>query len=288
MRFRILLISLLLLTLLAGCAAQPEATDFFTASSPLPGVRLTLATPAPPRFQQADLETVRFYNAQGEDVWLHAPAETLAARDADGAFRAWLEELGAVRFQTDAGDVYWIPGDKTLEALPAIDGNGLDRWADPQQLARAWRQRGDAVRAAKQYKLVLPAYERAVELAPDDVYLRLKLADWLWRSKKFDEALEHAYTALEMDPNNPRVHRTLGDIYVAQQRFDLAVGPLTHAYLLDPSMADALIGIAVGIGRNGDPQLALKILEKAEKAITNEKKLEDIQTLKEEFSSQNP
>ncbi len=282
MRFHWLLF--LTLFLLTACASPAEEPDFFQATASLPGARLSLAADAPAGFDAATIPNVYFHRKQGEAIWLFAPEAILAAQDDDGSFRAWLRAARAVRFQTDGGDVYWIPQDRDADALGMITEHGLEAWADPVQLAALWTRRGDALRNEQAFDDAIQAYDRALSLNPDQVDAHVGMGAALLAVGRAEEALQHLLLAVAEAPEHYWAQRLLGNAYLHLYRYALAVGPLTHAYLLRPETPDPLIGAALGLGRSGQPEKALLVLDKAAGLVDDPAQQQAIQALREEFT----
>ncbi len=275
----------LLLVWLTGCAEAPKPPDFFQTTASLPGVRLALTEHAPAGFTPVNIPLVYAHRQQGEDIWLLAPAEALAAQDHDGSFRAWLEAARAVRFRTDAGDVYWVPADREADALAMITEHDLAAWADQAQLAALWTRRGEALRADRAFDEAIAAYARALSLNPEQVNAHVGMGAALLAKGRNEEALQHLLAAVQRAPENYWAQRLLGNAYLNLHRYALAVGPLTRAYLLRPENADPLIGVALGLGRSGDRATALLVLKKAEARLEQPEQLQAIQALREEFTN---
>ena len=282
MTLRFLLI--LPLLFLAACASPEKNPSFFEATASLPGARLSLVEGAPSGYVLTPLPRVYFHRQQGEDIWLLAPAETLAALDEDGSFRAWLRAARAVRFHSDAGDVYWVPIDRDADALAMILDHDLAVWADPHQLAGLWTRRGDALRTDRAFDEAIEAYAQALSLNPNLVEAHVGMGAALLAVGRAEEALQHLLFATREAPDHYWAQRLLGSAYLKLYRYALAVGPLTRAYLLRPDAPDPLIGAALGLGRSGRRDAALRVLDKAEMKIDDPRQLQAIWALREEFS----
>ena len=269
---------------LAGCAGQEETPAFFQATASLPGVRLALVKDAPPGYETTPITGVYFHRHQGEDIWLLAPEDALAAQDGDGSFRAWLRAARRMRFRTDAGDVYWIPADGNEDTLGMILDHGLTAWADPDLLAELWVQRGRVLRQEQAFEDAVAAYEEALSLNPNLVEAHVGMGAALLALGRTEEALQHLLFATREAPEHYWAQRLLGSAYLKLYRYALAVGPLTRAYLLWPENPDPLIGVALGLGRSGQRDAALRVLDKAEARIDDPGQLQAIRALREEFS----
>ncbi len=285
MTFRFLS-ALLSLILFVGCTAN-TATDssFFAATSSLPGVRVSLAKDAPQGYTETTLSKVYFFRQQGNDIWLHAPEERLQQVDQDNSFRSWLHAARSLRFHTSQGDVYWIPADRHSDPLTWVTKQNLTPWLNQEQLAELWVQRGEAYRNAQAFREAINAYTQALDIKPDLIPARLGMGASLLAIGQKEEALAHLSFVVNREPHNYWAQRLLGNAYLNLYRYTLAVGPLTRAYLIRPDIPDPLIGIALGLGRSGERALALKVLEKVEKSITDPGQMTAIQQLRKEFTT---
>lgn len=79
------------------------------------------------------------------------------------------------------------------------------------------------------------AYERSLELAPDDPWTHLYLGNWCYYHDRFNEALRWFRRAAQLLPDQAIVYACLGDIYRRQGRDNLAEEAFRKAYLLDPN-----------------------------------------------------
>jgi Tfp pilus assembly protein PilF len=80
-------------------------------------------------------------------------------------------------------------------------------------------------------------YQRSLAASPESPFLYRELAAVEQREGNLTAALEHAQKAVTLDPNDPRSHITLADVYEAQSEFVKAAGALTAAAALEPSEA---------------------------------------------------
>ena len=90
---------------------------------------------------------------------------------------------------------------------------------------------GKLLAAEHAYPAAEAELEKAIELQPDDPYLRIELIDFLDQSNRpvremtarqdqLSRAVEHARVALELAPDNPDVLRTVGQVHLRMADFD--------------------------------------------------------------------
>ena len=98
-----------------------------------------------------------------------------------------------------------------MVALPAPEriesGGGLDVWPPP--VARSHVERADKLSRAGMLEAALAEERRAVELAPDDAYLRNNLGATLATLGHTEEARHHFQCAVDLEPGHPVMRRNL-------------------------------------------------------------------------------
>ena len=82
--------------------------------------------------------------------------------------------------------------------------------------AAGHRGRAQAGRSRVGWTRRAAAYLAAIEASPDSPFLHRELADVERRAGRLDAALEHASQAAALEPDEPRTHVLLGEIYEAQ------------------------------------------------------------------------
>lgn len=91
-----------------------------------------------------------------------------------------------------------------------------------------------------QPKLALPYMQRAAELAPDDIQIRLSYGILLCMLEMFDVAKGELQFVLEHEPNNADAHYNLGVLYaVSTQQSEEAMHHLKQAYTIEPAFEQA-------------------------------------------------
>ncbi|MET3574686.1 tetratricopeptide repeat protein [Bhargavaea ullalensis] len=89
-------------------------------------------------------------------------------------------------------------------------------------------------------KLALPYMQRAAELAPEDLQVRLSYGILLASLEMFEPAADELRHVIGADPENADAHYNLGVLYaVSTQRKDDALRHLERAYTLDPDHMQA-------------------------------------------------
>ena len=101
-----------------------------------------------------------------------------------------------------------------------------------------------------------------VSIDPGSLIGRVDLALSANDRRDFNSAIEHAQTAIEMDPTFAHAHNVLGEIYLSMRRFEDAIVELSRACDLEASGYHiGSLGYAYGLaGRRADALATLKIL----------------------------
>jgi superkiller protein 3 len=146
-------------------------------------------------------------------------------------------------------------------------------------LTRAWFNLGYAYTALHKYEEAIAAYRKAVELEPNLFEARLNLGILLFQQDDPQGALEHLERAatlkpdylraqlyygwalartgqmeraekqykavLQLDQKPASTHCDLGQLYLQEKRYQEALGSFQKAYELDPTLAQAQMGMAM-------------------------------------------
>ena len=92
----------------------------------------------------------------------------------------------------------------------------------------------------EKFKLALPYMQRAAELAPDDLQIRLSFGILLCTLEMFDEAKKELEYVIEKDENNADAHYNLGVLYaVSTEDIKSALHHLKQAYTIAPEFDQA-------------------------------------------------
>ncbi|WP_207681554.1 tetratricopeptide repeat protein [Desulfonema magnum] len=108
------------------------------------------------------------------------------------------------------------------------------------------------------------ARERMIKVLTTDPYFSeadLALADIRYKEKAFDASLEHARRIYEREPENVRSHLMMGNVFLAQGRYDSAILRFEAARRLSPDMAAPLYYKALIAELSNYDEKALEIYE---------------------------
>ena len=126
----------------------------------------------------------------------------------------------------------------------------LDRFDDAEAVVREqvklapqdpqpYTALGLILRQAKRNDEARQAFEKAAELAPDNVWLVDQLVELDVLDKHFDSARQRIRRQFQKTPDSPAAHCLEGKILVAEARWDLASAELKKTLQLDPSFSSA-------------------------------------------------
>lgn len=106
--------------------------------------------------------------------------------------------------------------------------------------ADAYYMLGKSLERQEQYKLALPYMQRAAELAPADIQIRLAYGILLCTLEMFDYAKKELDFVIEEDWNNADAHYNLGVLYaVSTTDTEKALYHLKQAFTLQPEFDQA-------------------------------------------------
>lgn len=97
---------------------------------------------------------------------------------------------------------------------------------------------------AENYPAAVTEFEKALEINPSSVSLRVEFARTLWKMGEIRRAVEEGEKAIELDPNTAEAHFVLGQIYFSHRSQDTmrkkAAAEFQRVLELDPRHAEAL------------------------------------------------
>jgi tetratricopeptide (TPR) repeat protein len=104
--------------------------------------------------------------------------------------------------------------------------------------------RGDRAIAAGEFAAAVSDFRRGLDLAPDSVSLRQKLATALSLAGDIPGALKEFQEVLRRSPGFAPAHYSLGVLLLADGQFDLAIGRFSTAVRSDPTYLQARLQLA--------------------------------------------
>lgn len=131
------------------------------------------------------------------------------------------------------------------------------------EFAREAAGEGNQAFAKRDYERARRSYNKALSLAPDNLYLLVNLGVVEFYAKNYPEAEKLLKRALQIKLDSAPAWLTLGIIYMDDGRLDEALAALTQATLYDPGNARARNYLGVVVGRKGWIDAAQDELRKA-------------------------
>ncbi len=122
---------------------------------------------------------------------------------------------------------------------------------------------GDAYSQSKQYAKAEDAYQKAVNLDPDDPGHRHGLADTLLTENKYQQALEQYKKLTQMEPATADNYLRMSELYRQLGQFNDAEAALMHAKQLAPGNLEILDNEALLYEDQGRYDDAVKVLNDA-------------------------
>jgi tetratricopeptide (TPR) repeat protein len=109
----------------------------------------------------------------------------------------------------------------------------------------------------------IPYLRRVVDLAPDQIWPRQRLADILYRIAEYDEALEQYRRIIELAPDNASAHFNVGFILKLREDLEGAEREMSLALRLAPPTSKSLYNLGAVRFERGDFAGAAESFEKA-------------------------
>jgi tetratricopeptide (TPR) repeat protein len=128
-------------------------------------------------------------------------------------------------------------------------------------MLEAWKALSAVEDRAKNWPGVYTAAKRISEIDPKDADSRLRLARLSFVSRKFDEALQYATQAVELEPNNPSALALRGAIMLRLGDNKGAVQEANKVLAIDPANVEAVIVLATEKFARGNLKGALSDLQ---------------------------
>ena len=113
------------------------------------------------------------------------------------------------------------------------------------------------------YDAAIPAFQKALQLSPDDVRGNTNLANALTQKGRLDEAIAHYQSALQGNPRYLEARTNLGAALAQQGRLDEAITHYRKALEVDPRYPEAQADLGVALFRKGNLEEAVAHLQTA-------------------------
>jgi len=284
-RIVLVIVNLILLTACVSPSETPHDITPLNVSNVLPGTHLAYGENPPQGYQSlVSVNEVYRLHGNGEDIWFYTRSDDLFELDKGGGLRAWLAATEALQFPVDQALLFWIPATYETDRLAFTEEHNLTDAIDPAQQAKLWKRQGNKLRTEDSFTPAIIAYQRSVTLNQSDPEAFAGLGAAYLGQGKNEAAIFALGKALELAPNHYWAHRLLGNDYLNLQRYALAADELTQAFVLNPQDTHLLLGIALGQGRSGDKDQALRTLEMLFSRTEDPQQRTDAELLRQEFS----
>ena len=163
-----------------------------------------------------------------------------------------------------------IPIDNPTDANRAVNipeflnvgPEGLDRIDTPAtDFYREFNIAAD-LSEKRQFADALPVWKKAVELNPDDARVHTNLGTALEETGKPEEALAEYRRSLELNEQSSQAHNNLGSILAQQGKLDEALAQFERAVQLNPENGRAQSNLGGALSEKGRTEEALEHLRK--------------------------
>ena len=156
------------------------------------------------------------------------------------------------------------------------------------QMALLLRLHGDQMRKEENLQAAITDYEQALALDPADPEANAGMGAALVGIGRNEQAIPLSAKSRRSHPRSLLGASLARLAYLNLQRYALAADELTQADLLVPTEPHLLMGIALGQGRSGQVDLALRTLDQLAARTDDPQLLSDAEALRIEFSGQTP
>jgi tetratricopeptide (TPR) repeat protein len=143
------------------------------------------------------------------------------------------------------------------EAQPGLPDPLMQEIATLLRSAVVYENRGDRALGRGDFMAAAAAFRAGLELAPDRLPIRHKLATALALSGSVPEAVEHYEALLRRAPDFAEAHYSLGVLFLGNNQLDLAIERFAIAVRADPTYLQARLQLATVLRRSGRLDAAL-------------------------------
>ncbi|MCO6450186.1 MAG: tetratricopeptide repeat protein [Caldilineales bacterium] len=285
---RVLLVAVLLLYAAYAFARPTEQPGLAEQLLALPGDHAALAPGAPDGYDILPLADILARRITQKDFWLFAPENLFNNPDVEARLRPWLSSNNAIFFPNKGESIYWLTIRDAEQRLAYLRQSDLQDEINPTQMALLLRMHGDELRRVENFRGAVTTYEQSLALKADDTEANAGLGAALIGIGRNEQAIPYLQNAVSLTPDHYWAHRLLGVAYLNLERYALAADELTQADLLLPTEPHLLMGIALGLGRSGQTDQALRTLDQLASRTDDPKLLSDAAALRSEFTGQTP
>ncbi len=134
----------------------------------------------------------------------------------------------------------------------------MQELADVLRSSIAYERRGDRAVAAGDFGSAVTQFRKGLELAPDSLPLRQKLATTLSLTGDVPGAVQQLQEILRRSPTFPSAHYSLGVLLLSSGRDDLAIEQFSAAVHGDPTYVQARLQLAHALRRRAQFAQALR------------------------------
>jgi tetratricopeptide (TPR) repeat protein len=143
------------------------------------------------------------------------------------------------------------------ESQPGLPDPLLQEIATLLRSAVVYEKRGDGALARGDFVAAVAAFRSGLELAPDRLAIRQKLATALALSGDVPGAVEQYREVLRRAPDFAEAHYSLGVLFLGNNQLDLAIERFAVAVRADPTYLQARLQLATALRRSGRLEAAL-------------------------------
>ena len=185
--------------------------------------------------------------------------ESKQYRQAIAYYNNGLKKLPNTKGQVRNFEQVWLKKAKAqrqlndYEAALKTCSKALKHYQSPQ----LWNCKALTLYSLKRYESAIAAYNQAIKIDPENVWLWNNRGEAYTRLQQYDQAISDFNKAISLDPNRSYVSgNNLGKLYYQQQEYERAIKAYNEALVVKPDYLPALIGL-------GNAQKATKLYDQA-------------------------
>jgi serine/threonine protein kinase len=146
----------------------------------------------------------------------------------------------------------------TIRAIPPHNAPPV-----PQKTKEQWLNEGDAHHNDGRYKEAIAAYDRAIQLDPNDPYVYYNRGNAYSKLKEYQQAIADYDRAIAFNPNNADVYNNRGIAYFGLTEYQQAIADYDRAIALDPKYAPTYFNRGEAYHRLRKPRRAIADYDRA-------------------------